>query len=69
MFIAIQVSPCLLNYRCADNYLPVGDNCVDENVIIGVSVGVGCALILGLVISLVILGSRYHKNKQEYDDL
>ncbi len=46
---------------CKENYLLVGNDCVHENIIIGVSVGVGAALILALIIALVVVGCKYRR--------
>ena len=44
-----------------DNYLEVGSGCVDENLVIGLSVGIVGAALLGLIIAVVIFGVKSHK--------
>lgn len=52
-----------------DNYLEVGKSCVNENVVIGASVGVVGAVLLGLVIAVIILGVKPHKKDAENQPL
>lgn len=43
---------------CMTGYLPVGSGCTDQNVIIGVTVAVASAVLLGLLIAVMMLGYR-----------
>jgi hypothetical protein len=40
---------------CESHYLPVGDSCVNEDIIIGVSAGVGGAIVVGLVVAFIVI--------------
>jgi hypothetical protein len=55
---------CSYYTNCQPHYLPVGSDCVDENIIIGVSVGVGGAIIIGLVIAVIVLACTKPKSKK-----
>ena len=61
MYIAIKTF-CLIS--CKKKYLPVSDGCVHENVIIGATVGVVGAVLLGLVIAALVLCCKLDKKKQ-----
>lgn len=49
-----------------ESYLPVGNDCVHEDIIIGVSVGVGAAVILGLFIALVVVCCEKHRKDKKH---
>lgn len=40
---------------CQPNYLPVAGDCVDQNWIIGLSAGIGGAILVGLVVTIVVM--------------
>jgi len=54
--------------KCKNEYLPVGSGCTSKNVIIGVTVGVGAALLLGIIIAVVIFRRNRDSSENEPGD-
>lgn len=53
---------------CIAGYLPVGNSCTDERIIIGVSVAVASVLFLAFVIVVVILCCKAYRKKKKPED-
>jgi hypothetical protein len=50
---------------CEPHYLMFGSDCVHEDVIIGVTVGVGGAILIGLIVAVVVLVLKRPQNKTD----
>ena len=54
-----------IHFSCNDHYFAVGEKCVSENLVIGVTVGIGGAIIIGLFIGIIVIGFRLNKTKKK----
>ena len=50
-------------YSCDSRYLMFGSDCVHQDVIIGVCVGVGGAILIALVVIIIFMARRKLNNK------
>jgi hypothetical protein len=58
----------LLLYSCDNQYLMLGSDCADQNLIIGITVGVGGVLLIGITaIITVVVVRRKAKYKYQRD--
>src|SRR6218665_2591848 len=54
-----------IHFSCNHHYFAVGEKCVSENLVIGVTVGIGGAIIIGLFIGIIVIGFRLKKTKKK----
>jgi hypothetical protein len=57
-------TPWVSNCTCESSYLAIGSGCVNQDIVIGGSVSIGTAIIIGLVIAVIILYRRSSSNKK-----